>query len=186
MATGVTHYDMTWIAGSSCGYSTEARQKRSSSRSKDQWSRQAPYDFTGCCAHADITYSISDSDVLRIIGYFEHNEGCRSATLVRYPSIPLHGHVYEVALEQLSQGARYVSLMGAAVVPARLMFSSAFLLSRLRTSGGLSIDSTVISTHVRITVIVRADLKPDHLVTKRCPLLPWNSGVAAGVLVGPD
>ena len=33
---------------------------------------------------------------------------------------------------------------------------------------------------------VRADLKPDHLVTKRCPLLPWNSGVAAGVLVGPD
>ena len=35
-------------------------------------------------------------------------------------------------------------------------------------------------------VLVRADLKPDHLVTKRCPLLPWNSGVAAGVLVGPD
>ena len=34
--------------------------------------------------------------------------------------------------------------------------------------------------------LVRADLKPDHLVTKRCPLLPWNSGVAAGVLVGPD
>ena len=33
---------------------------------------------------------------------------------------------------------------------------------------------------------VRADLKPDHLVTKRCPLLPWNSGVAAEVLVGPD
>jgi len=34
--------------------------------------------------------------------------------------------------------------------------------------------------------LVRADLKSDHLVTKRCPLLPWNSGVAAGVLVGPD
>ena len=33
---------------------------------------------------------------------------------------------------------------------------------------------------------VRADLKPDHLVTKRCPLLPWNSGVAAEVLVGPN
>jgi len=31
---------------------------------------------------------------------------------------------------------------------------------------------------------VRADLKSNHLVTKRCPLLPWNSGVAAGVLVG--
>jgi len=34
--------------------------------------------------------------------------------------------------------------------------------------------------------IVRADLKSNRLVTKRCPLLPWNSGVAAGVLVGPD
>jgi len=37
-----------------------------------------------------------------------------------------------------------------------------------------------------MVICVRADLKPDHLVTKRCPLLPWNSGVAAGVLVGPD
>jgi len=33
---------------------------------------------------------------------------------------------------------------------------------------------------------VRADLKSNHLVTKRCPLLPWDSGVAAGVLVGPN
>jgi len=35
-------------------------------------------------------------------------------------------------------------------------------------------------------VTVRADLESNHLVTKRCPLLPWNSGVAAGVLVGPN
>jgi len=35
-------------------------------------------------------------------------------------------------------------------------------------------------------MVVRADLKSNHLVTKRCPLLPWNSGVAAGVLVGPN
>lgn len=96
------------IAGSLCGYSTEARQKRSSSQSKDQWSRQAPYDFTGCCVHADITYDASGSSVSRIIGYFEHNEECKKATLVRYPSIPLHEHVYKVALKQLSQGARYV------------------------------------------------------------------------------
>ena len=33
---------------------------------------------------------------------------------------------------------------------------------------------------------VRADLKSNHLVTKHCPLLPWISGVAAGVLVGPN
>ena len=38
----------------------------------------------------------------------------------------------------------------------------------------------------RMKAIVRADLKSNHLVTKRCPLLPWNSGVAAGVLVGPN
>jgi len=35
-------------------------------------------------------------------------------------------------------------------------------------------------------VFVRANLKSNHLVTKRCPLLPWISGVAAGVLVGPN
>ena len=33
---------------------------------------------------------------------------------------------------------------------------------------------------------VRADLKPNRLVTKCCPLLPWISGIAAGVLVGPN
>ena len=104
-------------AGSSCGYSTEARQKRSSSQSKDQWLRQAPYDFTGCYAHADITYDVSSSDVFRIIGYFEHNEECRSATLVRYPSIPLHDHVYEVVLKQLSQGARYVPQTAIITIP---------------------------------------------------------------------
>ena len=38
----------------------------------------------------------------------------------------------------------------------------------------------------RSSGLVRADLESNHLVTKRCPLLPWISGVAAGVLVGPD
>ncbi|KAF9783905.1 hypothetical protein BJ322DRAFT_972992, partial [Thelephora terrestris] len=75
-----------------------------------QWSRQAPYDFTGCWAHADITYDKSSLNVLRIIGYFEHNDECQNATLVRYPSIPLHEHVYEVALEQLSQGASITAI----------------------------------------------------------------------------
>jgi len=47
-------------------------------------------------------------------------------------------------------------------------------------------DAMPASVQFPLMYTVRADLKPDHLVTKRCPLLPWNSGVAAGVLVGPD
>lgn len=99
--------------------------------------------------HADVTYDASSSNVLRIIGYFEHNEGCRNATLVRYPSIPLHKHVYEVALEQLSQGARYVPQVDAALIPLSLTFSPALLLFRLKTFGGWSTNSTGISAHVQ-------------------------------------
>ena len=39
---------------------------------------------------------------------------------------------------------------------------------------------------IEIQVDLRADLKSNHLVTKRCPLLPWISGVAAGVLIDPN
>jgi len=102
---------LTLIYHSSCGYSTAARQQRRSSKAHagdGERSRQAPYDFTGCCAHADITYGTSPDWVVRIIGYFDHNEGCQNSSLVRYPSIPLHEHVYEVALQQLAQGARCV------------------------------------------------------------------------------
>ena len=135
-------------AGSSCGYSTEARQKQSSSQSKDQWSRQAPYDFTGCCAHADITYNKSGSTVLRIIGYFEHNKECQNSTLVRYPSIPLHEHVYAVALKQLSQGARY-EFGTATVIPSQLTSLSVLRLFRPRTFGGLNTSNIETSTNVQ-------------------------------------
>lgn len=37
-----------------------------------------------------------------------HNEACQSAILKRLPAVPLHEHVYEVALHQLESGARYV------------------------------------------------------------------------------
>ena len=97
--------------GSVCGYSTEARQKRSSKvQTGASWSRQAPYDFTGCCVHADVTYDTRTDTVERVIGFFSHNDECKRAKLVRYPSIPLHDHVYEVALQQLAQGARYALL----------------------------------------------------------------------------
>lgn len=42
------------------------------------------------------------------MGYFLHNEGCREAVLIQLPAIPLHEHVYEVALNQLEGGARYI------------------------------------------------------------------------------
>ena len=141
------------VSGSSCGYSTEARQKRSSSQTKDKWSRQAPYDFTGCYAHADITYDTTSSNILRIIGYFEHNEDCQNATLVRYPSIPLHEHVYKVALEQLSQGARYVPQVATAVISLSLISSSVLPLSRPKTFGGWNMGSTRISVHVQTTAM---------------------------------
>ncbi|TFY62444.1 hypothetical protein EVJ58_g3855 [Rhodofomes roseus] len=67
--------------------------------------RHAPYDFTACLAHADITYIKATRQPVRIIGYLIHNEGCRTAELKRAPAIPLHPHVYEVAIRQLQQGA---------------------------------------------------------------------------------
>ena len=136
--------------GSLCGYSTEARQKWSSSQLKDQWSQQAPYDFTGCCAHADITYNKYCSTMLRIIGYFEHNEECQNSTLVRYPSIPLHDHIYEVTLEQLSQGARYKPRISNAI-PCHLTSFSVSLLFKLKTFGGLSTGNTGILADTRTT-----------------------------------
>ncbi|THH12616.1 hypothetical protein EW146_g7525 [Bondarzewia mesenterica] len=94
-----------------CGYNTEARQKVHEKRTKSNthdarlWSRSAPYDFTGCLAHADITYHESTGMIRRIVGYLEHNEGCHSAVMTRMPPIPLHQHVVEVALNQLTNGA---------------------------------------------------------------------------------
>jgi hypothetical protein len=89
-----------------CGYSTEARRKTSKSKSVVEWTRRATYDFTGCCAHADITYNESTGHTERIIGHFLHNLECKAGKMMRFPAIPLHEHVYEVALAQLFQGAR--------------------------------------------------------------------------------
>lgn len=98
---------------SSAGFDTEARRitdkRRNPTRSSESsrsGQRRNPYDFTGCLAHADITERVSDGQVTRIIGVFEHNQGCRNSVMTRIPAVPLHPHVYEVALEQLRDGAR--------------------------------------------------------------------------------
>ena len=83
--------------------------------------RRATYPYTGCLTHADITYHIANADqsiegVKRVIAYLEHNNACKSATMVRPPPVPLHSHVLEVALCQLRNGAGYVQLMPCSCV----------------------------------------------------------------------
>ncbi|KAF7972050.1 hypothetical protein HWV62_19189 [Athelia sp. TMB] len=91
------------------GFNSEARfllNKRNLAGrgSSVQSDRRNPYDFTGCLAHAEITERESDGAVTRIVGILEHMEACARASIVRLPPVPLHPHVYEVALEQLRSG----------------------------------------------------------------------------------
>jgi hypothetical protein len=107
---------------SSCGYDEGTRQhlesQKPGSPMKDQsWRRRVPYQYTGCLAHVEITERNSDGEVSRIMGYFLHNEGCNKAVLTQLPAIPLHEHVYEVALDQLELGARYETYFPFSVHP---------------------------------------------------------------------
>ncbi|KAJ3836483.1 hypothetical protein F5878DRAFT_502514, partial [Lentinula raphanica] len=65
-----------------------------------EWERQAPYPFTACLAHVEIIEK-GNGVVTWIAGVLDHNDGCRSSFLERRPPVPLHEHIYEVALEQL-------------------------------------------------------------------------------------
>ncbi|KAK7026686.1 hypothetical protein VNI00_015559 [Paramarasmius palmivorus] len=60
--------------------------------------------FTGCTAHAEITYKVKSEKILRIRGYFEHNDACKNASILHYPAVPLHTDVFDVALDQLKAG----------------------------------------------------------------------------------
>lgn len=77
-----------------------------------------PYDFTGCLAHVEITERVSDGKVTRIAGHFSHNSKCTNSVLKRLPAVPLHEHVYEVALEQLESGAKFVSIIPTSPTPS--------------------------------------------------------------------
>lgn len=95
---------------SSCGYHVQARQEHEADkgvkRKAENWQRRVPYPFTGCLAHLEVTERVRDGAISRIAGFPEHNDPCQTAVLERIPPIPLHEHVYEVALEQLRNGAR--------------------------------------------------------------------------------
>jgi len=69
----------------SSGYNTAARQARDKRGSQNpvEWSRQGDYEFTGCLAHADVTWNRSSGQIERIIGYFEHSVKCEGAALIR-------------------------------------------------------------------------------------------------------
>ena len=72
-------------ANSSSGYNTAARQARDKRGSQNpiEWSRQADYEFTGCLAHADVTWNRGSGQIERVIGYFEHRENCEAAAAIR-------------------------------------------------------------------------------------------------------
>jgi hypothetical protein len=70
------------------------------------WQRKSAYDFTGCLSHIDLTYRPANNLVLRITGIVSHNEMCLRKVMKRLPAVPLHNHVWQVALQQLDDGAR--------------------------------------------------------------------------------
>ena len=65
-----------------------------------------PFDFTGCPAHIDLTYRMESFQIVRITGILSHNGSCSVQVMKRLPAVPLHEHVWQVALRQLREGAR--------------------------------------------------------------------------------
>lgn len=61
----------------------------------------------GCLAHVEITEDVSTGQILRIAGITKHNKDCQESLMRRKPYVPLHNHVYKVALWQLRAGARH-------------------------------------------------------------------------------
>lgn len=95
-------YILTITPDSDCGYNHQAA---GSDIRHNQW------EFTGCLAHVEVVWHIKTSKVLRIRGYFEHNEGCRQAKCVNKPDLPLHPSVFDASLKMLLQGHTYESVI---------------------------------------------------------------------------
>ncbi|KAL0564510.1 hypothetical protein V5O48_017535 [Marasmius crinis-equi] len=72
--------------------------------------RTTPLPFTGCTAHAEITFEVKSQKILRIRGYFEHNSACKDALYERFPPIPLHPDVFSAALQQLRSGSSVTAI----------------------------------------------------------------------------
>ena len=91
---------------SQCGTDSQARKvkddlyktKKGESIYPHEWKRKMPYDFTGCLAHMDITFSVESLNILGITGHLQQEMQC-------LPPVPLHSHVWKIALEQLDRRA---------------------------------------------------------------------------------
>ncbi|KAJ3776676.1 hypothetical protein FB446DRAFT_607944, partial [Lentinula raphanica] len=96
-----------------CGYDSKARQSQDEAKgakqSLEDWKRRTPYPFKGCNAHVEVLEK-DDGLITWIAGFLEHNEACQAAYLERCPPVPLHEHVYEVALQQLHNGASITAI----------------------------------------------------------------------------
>ena len=98
---------------SQCGTDSQARKnkddlfktKKGESIYPHEWKRKMPYNFTGCLAHMDITFSVESLNILRITGHLEHDSSCQKQEMQRLPPVPLHSHVWKISLEQLDRGA---------------------------------------------------------------------------------
>ena len=66
---------------------------------------QNAVDFTGCLAHVEVSHTANSTKVLRICGYFEHDQGCRDAGLSWEPICALHTSILSTALDQVRGGA---------------------------------------------------------------------------------
>ncbi|KAJ7015879.1 hypothetical protein C8F04DRAFT_1363278 [Mycena alexandri] len=83
-------------------------QQWSSNSSKSEPTRRVY--ITGCLAHTEITYVVSSQKILRIRGYFQHNQDCKDALFTRIPPIPVHPFVFAVALAQLRDGSTFTDV----------------------------------------------------------------------------
>jgi hypothetical protein len=134
----IRKYDLNPFMPSVCGYDHIAKQQHQHRKGSDvstmkQWTRRVPYDFTGCLAHVEITERLSDGEITRIIGCFTHNSECNNSLLKRIPAVPLHEHVYEIAIEQLRNGATFVLQFGTFTL--KLFLIKYYLVSLLSNDG---------------------------------------------------
>ncbi|KAF8587603.1 hypothetical protein K439DRAFT_1298945, partial [Ramaria rubella] len=66
--------------------------------------------FTGCLVHLDLTFQVSNLSVQQITGIIRHNEKCLQQDMKRKPAVPLHEHVWQVALQQLNDDATITAI----------------------------------------------------------------------------
>ncbi|KIJ36909.1 hypothetical protein M422DRAFT_260533 [Sphaerobolus stellatus SS14] len=101
-----------------CGSDSKARKAKDDARKAKtggtiyphEWKRKMPYDFTSCLAHLDITFSIESLQIIRITGIREHDPSCEKQEMQRLPPVPLHPDVWQVAIQQLNNGATIAAI----------------------------------------------------------------------------